>query len=80
MSPDLRVFQSDESEFKFLPQSPSPTRRLTAAMLRGYGVSWHVNPIAGNTPYRETHKTVNTRNLYGMLLCWEKRANKVRDN
>ena len=30
--------------------------------------------------YCETHKTVNTRNIYGMLLCCEKSANKARGN
>ena len=32
--------------------------------------------------YSETHKTVNTRNIYGMLLCCEKQANnnKALDN
>ena len=29
---------------------------------------------------RETRKTVNIRNIYGMLLCCEKLANKARDN
>ena len=28
--------------------------------------------------YCETHKTVNTRNIYGMLLCYEELANKAR--
>ena len=22
--------------------------------------------------YCETHKTMNTRNIYGLLVCWEK--------
>ena len=30
--------------------------------------------------YCETHKTVNTRNIYGMLLCCETSANNARDN
>ena len=30
--------------------------------------------------YCETHKTVKTRNIYGMLLCCKKLANKARDN
>ena len=30
--------------------------------------------------YFETHKTVNTRNIYRMLLCCEKFANNARDN
>ena len=30
--------------------------------------------------YCETHKTVNTRNIYGMLLCCEKLTNEARDN
>ena len=30
--------------------------------------------------YCETHKTMSTRNIYGMLLCCEKLANKARDN
>ena len=30
--------------------------------------------------YCETHKTVNTRNIYEMLLFCEKLANKERDN
>ena len=25
----------------------------------------------------ETHKTVNTGNIYGMLLCYEEKANEV---
>ena len=29
--------------------------------------------------YCETHKTVNTRNIYEMLLCYEELANKARD-
>ena len=29
--------------------------------------------------YFETHKTMSTRNIYGMLCC-EKLANKARDN
>ena len=32
------------------------------------------------TVYCETHKTMNTRNIYGMLLCCEKLANKACDN
>ena len=32
------------------------------------------------TIYCETHKTMNTRNIYGILLCCEKLANKARDN
>ena len=32
------------------------------------------------TVYCETHKTMNTRNIYGMLLCCEKFANKACDN
>ena len=30
--------------------------------------------------YCETHKTVNTRNINGMSLCYEKLTNKARDN
>ena len=32
------------------------------------------------TCYCETHKTVNTRNIYGMLLCCEELVNEARDN
>ena len=30
--------------------------------------------------YCETHKTVNTTNIYEMLLCCGKLANKAKDN
>ena len=30
--------------------------------------------------YCETHKTVNTRNIYGLLLCCEELANETREN
>ena len=29
--------------------------------------------------YCETHKTVNTKNIYEMLLCCEELADKARD-
>ena len=32
------------------------------------------------TVYCETHKTMNTKIIYRMLLCCEKLANKVCDN
>lgn len=30
--------------------------------------------------YCETHKTVNTRNIYGMLFCYGEIANNVWEN
>ena len=30
--------------------------------------------------YCETHRTVNTRNISGMLLCCEELANEAREN
>ena len=39
--------------------------------------SWTRETTWWFTLYCETHKTMNTRNIYGMILCCEKLANKA---
>ena len=50
------------------------------AKLHEAATCWY--PVGGRLMlvYSETYKTVNTRNIYIMLLCCEKQANKARDS
>ena len=51
-----------------------------SGMFRSVSCSWFYRRPCFSLSYCETHKTMNTRNINGMSLCYEKLTNKARDN